>query len=68
MIVDAILKSSKTPHIIILQADHGSGLYYSFTEPEKSCLKKRFSIFGAYYLPGKPNDIIPANITPVKLF
>ena len=59
---------SKAPPIIILRTDHGSDLYYSFAGPEKSCLKERFLIFGAYYLPGKSKDIIHPDITPVNLF
>jgi len=67
-VVETIMRESKTPPIIILQADHGSALHFSFSSLETDCLKERFSIFGAYYLPGKPLKAIPQNLTPVNLF
>jgi len=66
-VVETILKRSPTPPIIVLQADHGSALYVDFMSVDTSCLKERFSIFGAYYLPGK-QSVIPQDITPVNLF
>jgi hypothetical protein len=66
--IEKILNDSEIPPIIILQADHGSGLYLDFNSQEDSCMKERFSIFGAYYLPGKSIEVIPQNITPVNLF
>jgi len=67
-VVDAILKQSKTPPIIIIQADHGSGLLTDFSSAENTCIKERFSPFAAYYLPGMKPGAIPSNITPVNLF
>lgn len=66
--VDAILKHSETPPIIILQGDHGPGMLTDYTSAENTCLKERFSIFAAYYLPGFNQDSFPKNFTPVNLF
>jgi hypothetical protein len=67
-VIGTILRKSKTPPIIILQADHGSAMYVDFSSPETSCMKERFAIFTAYYLPGKGQGVIPQNITPVNIF
>ena len=67
-LVDAVLKSSAPPPIIILQADHGPGMFTDFTSVDNTCLKERFSVFAAYYLPGKDPTVIPTDITPVNLF
>lgn len=68
ILVDEILINSKTPPIIILQADHGPGMLTDFRSSANTCLKERFSIFAAYYLPGISGDVIPKDITPVNLF
>jgi hypothetical protein len=67
-VVDAILKKSKTPPIIIIQADHGSALFTDFSSAENTCIKERFSPFAAYYLPGMDQKVIPSNITSVNIF
>lgn len=67
-VVDAILEKSKTPPIILIQADHGSGLLTDFSSAENTCIKERFSPFAAYYLPGMDQDDIPSNLTTVNLF
>lgn len=68
MLVDEILLNSKTPPIIILQADHGPGMLTDFRSSANTCLKERFSIFSAYYLPGKSGDVISDDITLVNSF
>lgn len=67
-LVDEILKNSQTPPIIILQGDHGPGMLTDFRSSENTCLKERYSIFSAYYLPGIIPNAIPDDITPVNLF
>jgi hypothetical protein len=66
--VESIIIKSKIPPIIILQADHGPGMLTDFRSVDNTCLKERFSIFAAYYLPGIDLDSIPNDITPVNLF
>jgi hypothetical protein len=66
--IDAILSESATPPIIILQADHGSGLLTDLTSSENTCVRERFSTFAAYYLPDLSPDVIPPDISTVNLF
>jgi Sulfatase len=66
--VSAILANSPTPPVIILQGDHGPGLYLDNQSAANTCLYERFSILNAYYLPGKQSVPIPASITPVNTF
>ena len=67
-VVAEILEHSDTPPIIILQADHGPGMFTDFDSPDQTCLRERFSIFAAYYLPGVDPGAIPSDLTPVNLY
>jgi hypothetical protein len=67
-LIDSMLKNSKAPPIIILQADHGPGMLTDFASADNTCLPERFSPFSAYYLPGLDPQKIPEDITPVNLF
>ncbi len=79
----SILDHSARPPVIVLQADHGSGLYLDWNSEANTCLRERFSILNAYYLPGKkapqnagqnagkrinPARAPYASITPVNSF
>jgi len=67
-VVEDILVKSETPPIIILQADHGPGLLTDFRSSENTCLKERFSVFSAYYLPGMNEEQVPDDISAVNVF
>lgn len=68
--VDAILANSATPPVIIIQGDHGPGAYFTWYSTKETCLRERFPILNAYYLPGKADAAaaIPADISPVNAF
>jgi len=69
--IDAIIKASKTPSIIILQGDHGTAStgsgYKGLEEPTEILAKERMKIFAAYRLPGH-EEAIPEEITPINAF
>ena len=66
--ITAILANSPTPPIIVIQGDHGPGLFLDTESAANTCLYERFSILNAYYLPGKQSTTVPATITPVNTF
>ena len=67
-IIVTILANSKIPPIIILQADHGSGLLTDFSSPSNTCIKERFSPFAAYYLPGLDSRSTSIEFSAVNIF
>lgn len=66
--VDSILDQSGTPPIIIIQGDHGPGIFLDAQTSSPPCFDERFSILNAYYLPGVDPAAIPPDITPVNTF
>jgi hypothetical protein len=66
--IDTILTESPTPPIILLQADHGSGMLTNLGSAAQTCIHERFSPFAAYYLPGMDPMSVPEDISNVNLF
>lgn len=66
--LSTILENSKTAPIIIIQADHGSGLMTDFTSPNNTCIKERFSPFSAYFLPDINDPLFLTDVSAVNTF
>ncbi|MCP4693497.1 MAG: LTA synthase family protein, partial [Desulfobacterales bacterium] len=69
-VLDAILRDSKNPPIIIVQSDHGPrGGQGANLNPRKLNLGKEWKkIFNAYYFPGKGTEGLYESISPVNSF
>ena len=66
--LDAILRKSSEPPVIIIQGDHGPGAFLDWDTPEKTCLWERSSIFNTYYLPGIDTNLLTPEMAPVNSF
>lgn len=66
--IDEILSHSDTPPIIILQADHGSGVNLVMNSAQETDLEERFGILNAYYLPDYYSCETYSDLTPVNTF
>jgi hypothetical protein len=66
--VDAILKQSPRPPIIIIQGDHGSRMNLDWDSLEKTDVREPFSILNAYLVPKKVRDDLYDGISPVNSF
>jgi hypothetical protein len=66
--VDAILKQSARPPIIVIQGDHGSRMNLDWESLEHTDLREPFSILNAYYVPEQTRKQLYDTITPVNSF
>jgi hypothetical protein len=72
--VDKIIRDSKTPPVIIIQADHGPALRddtksQNSLEPwTRTNYRVRSGILNAYFVPPAVRKAIPADVTPVNSF
>ena len=66
--VEQILKYSKKPPIIILQADHGPASMLDPYSLERTNINERFYILNAYYLPYGGDSLLYPSISPVNSF
>jgi len=67
-LIDGILANSKTPPIIVLLGDHGPGVSPEVETADTTCVRERFSIFSAYYLPGLDSNAVPPDVSSVNSF
>ncbi len=66
--IDIILEKSANPPVIIIQGDHGSGMYLRWDSVRKTCMRERGSILNAYYIPDQKYDQLYETITPINSF
>lgn len=67
--VDAILKKSKQPPIILLMGDHGPGSMFNYDVKNPGCVWERSRNLYAIYLPGHGADkTLYPSISPVNTF
>lgn len=66
--IETILDHSDTPPIIVIQADHGSGVSMDWENVQPDSLQERFPILNAYYFPDQDYTQLYPTITPVNTF
>ena len=66
--IDAILRRSTTPPIIIIQGDHGPGAHLHWGSLENTIPAERFGILNAYYFPDQEYALLYPSISPVNSF
>lgn len=64
--IDQILAQSAKQPVIVLQGDHGSGIFMNWRSAEETCFDERKAILNAYYFPGGRTDLLYNTITPVN--
>jgi hypothetical protein len=66
--LDAILKQSRTPPIIIVQGDHGSRMNLDWESLARTDVREPFAILNAYYVPTSVRKHLYETISPVNTF
>lgn len=68
-VIDAILRKSESPPIILLMGDHGPASMFNFSLDEPGCVWERTGILYAAFLPGHEHDgTLYPSISPVNTF
>ena len=68
-VIDALLKKSKQPPIILIMGDHGPGSMFKYDVDDPGCVWERTKNLYAIYLPGhKADSKLYPSITPVNTF
>lgn len=66
--VDQIMNTSTDPFVLIIQADHGSGLQVDQDNQLDSNMKERLGILNAFYFYDQNYDRLYPEISPVNSF
>jgi hypothetical protein len=66
--IDAVIRNSATPPVIILQSDHGPASQLDWNNPNDHALRERMAILNALHLPGLDPNILRADLTPINTF
>lgn len=66
--INKLMQDTVRDKIILLQADHGSGLGHHYTDIDQCDLNDRFSILNAIYLPDKDYRRFYQELSPVNNF
>jgi hypothetical protein len=67
--IDAILKNSKQPPVIVMMGDHGPGSMFKYDVNNPGCVWERTRNLYAIYMPGeRANSMLYPSISPVNTF